>query len=86
MKRSQLCSERVFKHDHSIFDVFYSFAIREFFFGIGTIFVKHSIILCQYTRGFSAHDNNHMNLWMWNSFEMIIPIPKESFLCTEGFI
>ena len=47
---------------------------------------KHSFILCHNTRGFTAHDNTHMHLWMWNSFEMIIPIPKESYLCTEGFI
>ena len=45
MKRSQLGSERVFKHDHSIFDVFYGFAIREFFFGIWIIIAK----LCRST-------------------------------------
>ena len=40
MKRSQLGSERAFQDDHSIFDVFYGFAIREFFIWIGMIFAK----------------------------------------------
>ena len=45
MKRSQQGSERAFQHGHSIFDVFYGFAIREFFFGIGIIIAK----LCRST-------------------------------------
>ena len=63
MKRSQLGSERVFQHDHSIFDVFYGFAIREFFFGIWIIIAK----LCRSTLSYYV-------ISLEVSLLMIIPI------------
>ena len=83
MKRSQIVYRQ---HEHSLiwwdFYVIYGFVSRELFFGIRTVFAKlcHSCILCHITRGFSAHDITHMHLWIWNSFEMIIPIQKTRIL------
>ena len=89
MKRPQIVFQQ---HEHSL--IWWDFWCDLWFCYKRNIFrdwdkfaqLCHSCKLCHITRGFSVHDTTHMHLWVWNSFEIIISIPKESYQCIEGFI